>query len=302
MIKPNFKLSVKNAPELNTAEILIEPLPVNFGHTVGNALRRVLLSSLPGAAAIRVKIAGVTHQFSSLDGVQEDILQFILNLKQVRFTSNEDEVTVELAANGEGVVKASDLELPSGVTVVNPDLVLATLTASKAKLHATITVGRGVGYVPAEEHATSEVGVIPLDASFSPVLNARYTIETTRVGRQTDYEKIRMIVKTNGSIEPEAAVHASAQILTSFYTQVFAPVFTEEAASSVSTLKSGNDAPIEDLDLPTRITNALRKGGYKTLADLGTASSSDLMKVKNLGSKSAETVIKKAKAKGINIA
>lgn len=301
MIKPNFKLIVK-PKEAYSAEIVIEPLPVNFGHTVGNALRRVLLSSLPGGAAIRVKIAGVTHQFSTLDGLQEDILQFILNLKQVRFSLDGEEEIVTLSASGEKTITAADLDLPSGVKVANPEQVLAHLTTTKSKLSATITVGRGVGYVPAEENATSEAGVIPLDASFSPVVRANYTVEATRVGRRTDLEKVRLQVITNGTVEPEAAVVEAAKILATFYTQVFNPTFEEIEEGAASTLKAGQDQSVEDLDLPTRIANALKKGGMKTLADLAASTKEDLMKVKNLGAKSAELVIKKAKAKGINLA
>ncbi len=301
MIKPNFKLTVK-PKELHSAEIVIEPLPVNFGHTVGNALRRVLLSSLQGGAAIRVKIAGVTHQFSTLDGLQEDILQFILNLKQVRFALDGDEASVTLSGNGEKTLTAADLDLPSSVKVSNPEQVLAHLTGSKSRLSAIITIGKGTGYVPAEEHATSEVGVIPLDASFSPVVRANYSVEATRVGRRTDLEKVRLLVITNGTIEPEAAVLKAAKILATFYTQIFNPTFEAVEEGSGSLLKTGSDQSVEDLDLPTRIINSLKKGGIKTLADLASNSKEDLMKVKNLGAKSAELVIKKAKAKGINLA
>ncbi|MFZ2202234.1 MAG: DNA-directed RNA polymerase subunit alpha [Microgenomates group bacterium] len=300
MIKPNFKLITKPGAG-NSAEIVLEPLPVNFGHTVGNALRRVLLSSLSGGAAVSVKIAGVTHQFSTLDGLQEDILQFILNLKQVRFAIDGEEATVSLSASGEKTVTAADLDLPSGVRIANPEQVLAHLTAGKSKLSAEIQVKKGVGYVPAEENATSEAGVIPLDASFSPVIRANYTVESTRVGRRTDLEKVRLIVITNGTVDPETAVLEAAKILANFYIQVFNPTFEEEQVSGIS-LKVGVDQSIEDLDLQTRITNALKKGGYKTLTDLASAGKDDLLKVKNLGQKSAELVIKKAKAKGIVLA
>lgn len=300
MIKPNFKLITKPGVG-NSAEIVLEPLPVNFGHTVGNALRRVLLSSLSGGAAVSVKIAGVTHQFSTLDGLQEDILQFILNLKQVRFAIDGEAATVTLSASGEKTVTAADLDLPSGVRIANPEQVLAHLTAGKSKLSAEIQVKKGVGYVPAEENATSEAGVIPLDASFSPVIRANYTVESTRVGRRTDLEKVRLLVITNGTVDPETAVLEAAKILANFYIQVFNPTFEEEQVSGIS-LKVGTDQSIEDLDLPTRIANALKKGGYKTLVDLAGAGKDDLLKVKNLGSKSAELVIKKAKAKGIVLA
>ncbi len=302
MVKPNFKLTVKPLEEPHAAEIIIEPLPINFGHTVGNALRRVLLSSLSGAAATQVKIAGVNHQFSTLDGLQEDILQFILNLKQVRFALDGDEANVTLNVTGAKTVTAADLDLPAGVKVVNKDQVLARLTTGKSKLVAQIKVASGIGYVPAEEHVSGEIGVIPLDSTFSPVIRANYTVEATRVGRRTDFEKVRLLVITNGTVEPEEAVNAAAKVLSSFYTQVFNPTFEEAEEGVTSTLKMGQDQSIEELDLPTRITNALKKGGYKTLSDLGRSTKEDLMKVKNLGAKSAELVIKKAKAKGINIA
>lgn len=302
LVKPNFKLTSKALSLPFTSEVVIEPLPVNFGHTVGNALRRVLLTNLEGAAAVRVKIAGVTHQFSTLNGVHEDILQFILNLKQVRFSlENADEATVTLNASGEKIVTAADLDLPTGVKIANPDQVLANLTASKAKLQATITVVKGMGYTTAEENAVEEAGVIPLDASFSPILRANYTVEATRVGRRTDFEKIRLVVTTDGTTTADDAVHQAAKILTAFYTQVFNPVFEESASETAPNLKNIVEQPIEDLDLPTRVTNALKKGGFKTFSDLNGIKMDDLLKVKNLGGKSAEMVAKKAKAKGVII-
>ncbi len=300
MIKPNFKVTTESKKD-HSAEIIIEPLPINFGHTVGNALRRVLLSSLTGAAATQIKIAGVNHQFSTIDGLQEDVLQLILNIKQVRFSLDHEQAIVTLNVSGEKTITAADLELPSGVKVINPDQLLANLTTAKGKLSAQITVTQGTGYVPAEEHATAEIGVIPLDSAFSPVVRANYTVESTRVGRRTDFEKVRLLIVTNGTVEPEEAVMEAAKILTSFYNQVFNPTF-EAVEESVSTIKMGVDQSIEELDLPTRIANALKKGGYKTLTDLAKVSKEDLMKVKNLGAKSAELVIKKAKAKGITIA
>lgn len=300
MLKPNFKVTV-NPDKDNSAEVIIEPLPRNFGHTVGNALRRVLLNSLPGAAAIRVKIAGVSHQFSTLDGLQEDILEFILNLKELNFQlGDQDMVKVKLLASGKKTVTAKDLELPAGVTVSDPSKVLAHLTSPKSKLSAVITVAKGTGYVSSEEHTVDEIGVIPLDASFSPIVNVTYTVESTRVGRHTDYDKVRLNLVTNGTIDPETAVRQAAEILSRFFIQVHSPAPIEEEPSKTAKEKAP-DGFVEDLDLPTRTTNALKKGGYEKLKDLAEASISDLNQVKNLGDKSVQEIVKKLKSKGIII-
>ena len=300
MIEPNFKIIIKDKKELNTAEVVIEPLPQNFGHTMGNALRRVLLTSLEGGAAIRVKIDGVSHQFSTLTGLKEDILELVLNLKTVNFFVDSDEpVDIKLKASGAKVVKASDLDLPSNVTVANPDTILANLTSAKSKLSAVITVAKGLGYVGSEENATNEIGIIPLDASFSPVIKANYTIEAARVGRSSNYDRVHLTLTTDGTITPEEAVRSAARILTSYYDYVN----SEEAY--VIEKKSSHEATtagfVDDLDLPTRVLNALKKAGFNKLAELKALTLADLRKVKNLGEKSALQVVEKAGEKGINI-
>ncbi len=298
MLKPNFKVTVSSLKD-NTAEVIIEPLPKNFGHTVGNALRRVLLNSLYGGAAIRVKIAGVSHQFSTLSGVQEDILEFILNLKELNFgLGDQEEVQVKLSASGKKIITAADLELPAGVTVSDSSKVLAQLTKPNAKLSAVITVAKGVGYELAEEHTVDKLGVIPLDASFSPIVNATYSIEATRVGRNTDFERVKLNITTNGTIDPKDAVDQAAEILSSYFTQVYDPA-PEEIAEVMEVKDKSSDGFVEDLDLPTRTTNALKKGGYERLQDLTVASISDLNQVKNLGDKSVEEIVIKLKSKNI---
>lgn len=300
MLEPNFKITVKDLKEINSAQVVIEPLPQNFGHTMGNALRRVLLTSLEGGAAIRVKIDGVSHQFSTLSGLQEDILEFILNLKTLDFYVDSDEpVEVKLKVTGAKEVKASDLELPSNVTVANPDTILAHLTSAKSKISAVITVAKGRGYVSAEENATNEIGVIPLDASFSPVLKANYTIEAARVGRSSNFDKVVLNLTTDGTITPGESVRNAARILTSFYDYVNsaeAYVIEKKSASEVTTAGF-----VDDLDLPTRVLNALKKSGINKLADLKALSLADLKKVKNLGEKSAMQVVEKAAEKGVII-
>jgi len=301
MLQPNFKITTKETG-VNSARIIIEPLPQNFGHTLGNALRRILLTSLEGGAATSIKVDGVPHQFSTLAGVKEDILDLILNLKTVNFAIDTDEVkTVKLHVSGEKEVTAKDLDCPTGVEVTNPDKVLCHLTSSKAKINAVITVARGLGYVPSEEHVSEEIGVIPLDSSFSPVVSASYTIEATRVGRSTAFDKIKLDLVTDGSITPLEAFKEAAQLLSSFSGYVSSEeTYQIEAKTKATATPTGGY--VDDLDLPTRVLNALKKAGIVKLSDLKALSLSDLHQVKNLGEKSAAQVIEKAAEKGITIA
>jgi len=299
MLEPNFKVSVKEV-SVNTAEVIIEPLPQNFGHTLGNALRRVLLTSLEGGAAVRVKIDGVSHQFSTLTGMKEDVLELILNLKTLNFSVDSDEpVEIKLKASGATIIKASDLDLPSSVTLANPDTILCHLTSPKAKLSATVTVAKGMGYVSAEDNATDEIGVIPLDASFSPVVKANYTIEAARVGRSSNYDKVRLALTTNGTISPQEAVKSAARITTSFFDYVNSEEAYIKEVKSKSVVETAGF--VDDLDLPTRVLNALKKADINKLSDLKALTLADLKKVKNLGEKSATQVIEKAGEKGIII-
>jgi DNA-directed RNA polymerase subunit alpha len=299
MLEPNFKVIVKDIA-VNSAEVIFEPLPQNFGHTLGNALRRVLLTSLEGGAATRVKIDGVSHQFSTLAGMKEDVLELILNLKTLNFSVDSDEpVEIKLKASGQSIVKASDLDLPSNVTLANPNTILCHLTSPKAKLSATVTVAKGMGYVSAEDNATDEIGVIPLDASFSPVIKANYTIEAARVGRSSNYDKVRLALTTNGTITPEEAVKSAARITTGFFDYVnSAEAYIQEVKSKSVVETAGF---VDDLDLPTRVLNALKKADINKLSDLKALTLVDLKKVKNLGEKSAAQVIEKAGEKGIII-
>ncbi len=299
-LEPNFDMTFNKVNDLTT-EVIIEPLPQNFGHTIGNSLRRVLLNSLPGGAAIRVKVSGASHQFTTVKGVQEDVLEFVLNLKEVRFTlENEKEAKVKLSVTGKKTVTAKDLDLPAGVTVADPSKVLAHLTDAKSKLSATITVATGIGYVAASEFAVDERGVIPLDASFSPIQNVTYSIESTRVGRRIDFDRVRMTITTDGSITAKDAVKSAAEILTDFFKFLQNPVRKVEV-KEVSPASKIPDGFIEDLELPTRVTNALKKGGYEELSDLNSVTLTDLKQVKNLGEKSIDEIVKKAAEKEIII-
>lgn len=300
MLKPNFKLTTVSQSG-NAAVIHLEPLEKGLGHTLGNALRRVLLTNLEGAAATSIAINGVNHQFSTLAGLSEDIVEFVLAFKGVAFKLDTDgPETVTVDVKGKREIHASDINCPAGVTVTNPDHYLGTLTADKAHLKATITVGRGVGYVPSEEHGTPEIGIIPLDSIFTPVVKANYTVEATRVGRRTDLDRIVLSLETNGTMTPTEAVEKAARILAAYFTQIFEPTFTEESVTG-GVIGSTLEASIDELDLPVRVANALKKGGYKKMGDFGGASRSDLIKIKNLGEKSVDEIISQLATRGIEI-
>lgn len=284
--------------------IAFEPLRQGFGHTMGVALRRVLLGGLTGAAVTKVKIKSVNHQFTTLRGMKEDVVEFILNLKQLRVAyAGEKPETLHLQATGPGIVKASDLVVPATVMISNPDLVLATLSDKKSKLSAEITIETGTGYMTAEEQGKQKLGIIPVDASFSPIVEVHYSIEATRVGRRTDYDKLILTVKTDGTVKPGVAVLDAAKILVDHFQQVVSPILpSSDAGGAVSDDTSAlMKLTVEELGLPTRIVNALRKGGYKTIEDIVLASPADLAKVKNIGEKSVSNVLLKIRERGVHL-
>ena len=281
----------------------ISPLPAGYGATVGTALRRVLLSSLKGAAITQVKIKGVQHQFSSLKGMREDVLDFLLNLKKVRFTyAGNDPVKVTLSVNKVGEVKAGDIETPSDVKVANPELVLANLSEG-SKLEAEMTVNSGVGYVDAEEHKTDEVGAIPLDASFSPVERVNFTVSETRVGRVTNYNQLNLEVWTDGTITPKEALTESSKYLVSYFNQIVNPkkVEVKEEEVEEDSLGPVGKLSVEEIGLPTRVANALAKSGFDTVERLVNAKKEDLIKVRNLGEKSIDVINDALKEKGVEL-
>ena len=305
MIQPNFTTALVKGDK-NYAQLVMEPLEQGYGHTLGNALRRVLLSSLSGAAITSVKIGGVRHQFSTLEGLEQDVVELILALKQVRFHYDQEEpVTAKIKASGVKTVRAGDIEVPATVKVVNSDLKLAELTDSKAKLEVELTIERGLGYSMAEDRQSTTVGVIPVDALFSTVTRVAYRVEATRVGRRTDFDRLIMEVWTDGTMEPQEAVNQAAKILVSHFQQIYEPVAveqpTETGVVAAGVVPELYRLTVEELELPTRIANALRKGGYKTVKDLAEATVAQLKQVKNLGEKSVENVVTLLKKKGIEI-
>jgi DNA-directed RNA polymerase subunit alpha len=303
MLKPQFLIKPIEE-KADYAKLSFEPLEQGYGHTLGNCLRRTLLSSLKGAAVSAVAIEGVRHKFSTLKGMKEDIIEFILQLKQLRVKYEGDEaIELNLEAKGPGEVKASDIEVPAGVEILNPDLVLSHLNDTKSKLKAIITVESGYGYVLAEERKISTVGVIPLDSSFSPVNRVKVDVKETRVGRRTDFDKLILEIWTDGTIKPIDAVKQASEILVAYFNQIINPVIPEVEEKEEIDLAEREvmRLTVEELDLPTRIANALRKGGYKTVKDLSQATREEIAKVKNLGGKSVDIVMEKLNDKGVSL-
>ncbi len=300
MNQPTFTLTVENQ-DGKYGRFVIEPLANGFGHTLGNALRRILLSNLKGAAITKVKVEGLNHKFSTLDGLNEDMIELILNLKKVKLAYDKDEsASGKLEAKGPKVVTAGDIKFPSTVRVVNPESVIATL-AKGAKLSMDIEVQSGYGYSPADERMAEVIGEIPVDALYSPVERVAYKIEKTRVGRQTDFDKLVLEIYTDGSQKPEAVLKEAAAIAVSYFQQVFDPQEEQPSVSSAPSPSSPEvySLTVEELGLPTRIANALKNGGYKTIGDLMSATQKDLKSIKNLGGKSLELVKKSLKSKGV---
>lgn len=291
MIEPIF--NIKSEQETaNFGKFIIEPLEEGFGQTLGNSLRRVLLAGLPGAAITQIKINGVKHKFSTLEGMSQDIIDLILNLKQVRFKyDGEKPVKLELEKTGPGQIKAGDIKTSAVIEVVNKDLVLADLADKKSKLKLEMVVEKGFGYLPAETKKSEKLGVMPVDAAFSPVKRVNYQVESTRVGQRTDLDKLILEITTDGTIKPKEALKASAKILIAFFNQVIQPkkVSLKEEVKPQA-YEEATKLTLEELDLPTRIVNALRKTGYGTVADLLAINPDNLARIKNLGEKSIKTV------------
>ena len=304
MIDQNFTIKI-DSEKPGYGKFSIEPLAQGYGQTLGNSLRRVLLTSLSGAAVTAVAIDGVTHQFSTITGVKEDVVEMTLNLKKIRLIIDGSEsVTLKLSKKGPGEVVAGDIDVPAGVTIVNPDLVIATLADKKAVLEMMLTAKKGFGFVPTEENPETGVGTIPLDAVFSPVQRVNYRVEATRVGRMTNLDKLVMEIWTDGTIDSLEALKESARILVSYFAQLYEPK-TKEKDEVAKVIPSVSDdvlkMRIEELDIPTRIVNALANGGIETIEQLLTTPRSALIKIKNLGSKSLGVVEEKLKEKGITL-
>lgn len=302
MIEPTFKIKEDKATE-DYAEFIIEPLEPGFGHTLGNALRRVMYVSIPGAAVTSIKISGAKHKFSTIPGLKENLVDFLLNIKglNLRLLDSKTQSTVRLSVKGPKEITAADLELPEDVEIVNKDHYLGFLSDKKAKLDLELTVERGMGYSLADERRIGTLGVIPTDAVFTPIRRVNYEVSATRVGRQTNLDKLTLQVWTNGVVKPREALDESARILSAYFHQVFEPkdsVSTE--APSVSGISdSVGRMTVDELDLPTRIYNSLRNGGIETIGQLLETPRKELISMRNMGSKSISIIEEKLKEKDI---
>lgn len=296
MQAPTFEVKTIKTDE-KFGQFAIEPLEHGFGHTLGNALRRVLLASFKGAAITQVKIEGVTHKFSTLEGMSEDMVDLMLNLKEIKVAyDGEEEVTAKLSVKGPGVVTAKDIVTPASVKIVNSDLVIARL-AQGTNLDMELTIKTGYGYSPAETRSSDVLGLIPMDAIFSPVERVSYKVESTRVGRRTDFDKVVIDIYTDGSQSPLDVLRESGRILAGYFTQVYDPT-TVVASLDPGVASTRTIVSLDELGLPTRVTNALKNADYQSANDLQEASDKDLKNVKNLGAKSVDLVDEALNSKG----
>lgn len=290
-------------------KFVVEPLERGFGNTLGNSLRRVLLSSLPGVAVTSIKIDGVLHEFSTIPGVKEDVAEIILNMKGLIARLNCDEPkTVEIKAEGPCDVTAASISCDSEVEILNPNMHIATL-GDKSKLDMEITIDRGRGYVSAERNKANMpsniIGMLPVDSIYTPVLKVNYNVENTRVGQITDYDKLMLEVWTNGVINAQEAVSIAAKVLTE-HLNLFVALSDKGSSTEVMVVSDDKESErilemtIEELDLSVRSFNCLKRAGINTVRDLINRSEEDMMKVRNLGRKSLEEVINKVASLGLS--
>lgn len=309
--KPKIEI-VEIGEDQKYGKFVCEPLERGYGTTLGNSLRRILLSSLMGAAITSIKIDGVLHEFSTIPGVRDDVTNIILNLKSLCLKMHNDEPhTISIDVTGEKEVTGADIRADADIEILNPDLHIATVDES-GSLKIEMTVERGRGYVPADKNkkADQPIGVIPIDSIFSPIQRVNYTVSDTRVGNVTDYDKLTLEVWTNGSLRPEEAISKSASILIAHFKlfQSMAGCSEEENESESTFMENEEDdankvmeMTIEDLDLSVRSFNCLKRAEINTVADLVQKSEDDMMKVRNLGRKSLDEVRNKLKELGLSL-
>jgi len=290
----------------NKGVFSFEPLPTNFGHTIGNSLKRILLTSLKGSVITQVKVTGADHQFSTIQGVKEDIVEVTLNLKRVRFKMYGDNpVVLNINKKGPGEVTAADIELTSDVEVMNKDQHIATLADKNTNLKMELIVESGTGYSPMEERQSSKIGVVVLDADFSPVISVSYSVEPARFGKNINLDNLVLAVETDGSVKPSDAVKKAAELLKDFVAkmQEWLTPSQEQAGESVNTGVEKKimteKISVEELPLPTRTINALKKQGIETLDQLAEKNDEELADIKNLGEKSVEEIKKLLKKEGL---
>jgi len=308
--RPNIEVT-DISEDKKYGRFVVKPLERGYGITLGNSLRRIMLSSLPGTAVSQVKIDGVLHEFSSIPGVKEDVTEIIMNIKSlaIKNTSETNEVkTAYVEFDGEGIVKASDIQHDQDIEILNPDLVIATLSGKDAKLYMELTITNGRGYVSAEKnkHEDLPIGVIAIDSIYTPVERVNVTVENTRVGQSTDYDKLTLDVYTNGTLVPDEAVSLAAKVL-SEHLSLFIDLSENAKTAEVMVEKEDDEKEkvlemsIDELELSVRSYNCLKRAGINTVEELTNKTSEDMMKVRNLGRKSLEEVLGKLKELGLQL-
>ena len=308
--RPNIEV-VEISEDKKYGRFVVEPLERGYGITLGNSLRRIMLSSLPGVAVSQVKIEGVLHEFSSIPGVKEDVTEIIMNVKSLAIKNNSDANEVKTAYieyEGEGIVRASDIQVDQDIEILNPDLVIATLSGKDTKLYMELTITRGRGYVGADKNKTDDlpIGVIAIDSIYTPVERVNVTVENTRVGQITDYDKLTLDVYTNGTLVPDAAVSLAAKVL-SEHLSLFIDLSENAKTAEVMVEKEDDEKEkvlemsIDELELSVRSYNCLKRAGINTVEELTNKTSEDMMKVRNLGRKSLEEVLAKLKELGLQL-
>jgi len=309
--RPNIEVA-EISEDKKYGRFVVEPLERGYGITLGNSLRRIMLSSLPGAAVSQVKIEGVLHEFSSIPGVKEDVTEIIMNIKSLAIRDNSETnepKTAYIEFEGEGVVHASDIQADQDIEIMNPDLVIATLSGGKdTKLYMELTITRGRGYVSADKNKTDDlpIGVIAIDSIYTPVERVNVTVENTRVGQITDFDKLTLDVYTNGTLEPDEAVSLAAKVL-SEHLSLFIDLSENAKTAEVMIEKEDDEKEkvmemsIDELELSVRSYNCLKRAGINTVEELTNKTSEDMMKVRNLGRKSLEEVLAKLKELGLQL-
>ncbi len=309
--KPNIEIA-EISEDKKYGRFVVEPLERGYGTTLGNSLRRIMLSSLPGAAVSQVKIDGVLHEFSALPGVQEDVTEIVMNIKSLALrnvSSSNDAKVAYIEYEGEGVVTAADIQVDSDIQIMNPDLVIAHLNGgADCRLYMELTITKGRGYVSSEKNKNEDtpIGVIAVDSIYTPVERVNLAVENTRVGQITDYDKLTLDVYTNGTLEPDEAVSLAAKVL-SEHLNLFIDLSENAKTAEVMIEKEDNakekvlEMSIDELELSVRSYNCLKRAGINTVEELTNRTPEDMMKVRNLGRKSLEEVLAKLKELGLQL-
>ena len=308
--RPNIEVA-EISEDHQYGKFVVEPLERGYGTTLGNSLRRIMLSSLPGTAVSQIKIEGVLHEFSSIPGVKEDVTEIVMNIKSLASRNNsmnDEPKTAYIEFNGEGVVHASDIQVDQDLEIMNPDLVIATLSGRDAKLYMELIITNGRGYVGADRNKTDDlpIGVIAVDSIYTPVERVNISVENTRVGQGSDFDKLTMDVFTNGTLAPDEAVSLAAKVL-SEHLSLFINL-SENAKTAEVMVEKENDErekvlemSIDELELSVRSFNCLKRAGINTVEELTSKTPDDMMKVRNLGRKSLEEVLEKLKELGLSL-